>query len=320
MKAPGKDIWVWIIALVVLVTLFGCERSGSSLAFQYQTPENPVQEKFSQQPVTRELPLLISYHLDSLATGADVDSFKRRFSPLHQEFIFALNRMDPQRLSIGDKLIIPDTLTENFLNYSPFPESFEMLEFIPKAILISRRIQGFALYENGKLLRWGPVSSGKKSTPTPAGLFYGNFKHKRKISTVNSSWIMPYYFNIMNYEGIGVHQYALPGYPASHACVRLRNNDALAIYNWADQWQLDQSGQEVKRNGTPFMIFGDYDFERPVPWLELAENPNVNFLKADEMEVLRGYVNEYQKDVRNFDPLVPARELSVPRVGLETIR
>ena len=78
---------------------------------------------------------------------------------------------------------------------------------------------------------------------------------------------MPYYFNFMNYEGIGTHEYTLPGYPASHGCVRFRNEEAVYIYNWAQQWKLDSKGQVVLENGTPFLVFGDYDFDHPSPWL-----------------------------------------------------
>lgn len=307
--------WILKLLAVMLICIgsVACERSELAVQFREPSAQIPEKTETTGQHKIQELPLFITYHIDSIESAAEVDSFKNRFSESQQEFIFALNRMDAYRLSPGDKLVIPDTLTTNFLDYSPFPQSLEMLDSIPKTVLISRRVQGFGLYENGRLLRWGPVSSGKKSTPTPAGLFYGNYRAKEKVSTVNDSWLMPYYFNFMNFEGVGVHQYSMPGYPASHACVRLRNDDAIAIYHWANQWQLDPSGQVVRRNGTPFMVFGDYNFDQPVPWLRLAENPNSNYLTAEEMEVLRTYVTEYRKDRRNFEtPVIPVEELYVP--------
>lgn len=283
--------------------------------------QTPVQENIVVKE-EKQLPLFINYRIDSIETEASVDSFKQKYTAPEQEFIFALNRMDAHRLSPGHVIIIPDTLTGDFMDYSPFPVNFEMLDSIPKVVLISRRIQGFALYENGKLLHWGPVSSGKKSTPTPAGLFYGNHKALRKVSTVNESWILPYYFNFMNFEGVGVHEYDMPGYPASHACVRLKKEDAKMIYNWAHQWKLDKSGQIVERNGTPFMVYGDYNFAGSVPWLDLAANPNSNFLTAKEMEILKEYTIQFKKDKRNFDPsAAPAEILPVPvKEGLETVQ
>ncbi|MCC8359096.1 L,D-transpeptidase [Salinimicrobium sediminilitoris] len=321
----GKTYLIkFLFGILVLSGGSSCERSEGASPIQHNSPEVIHTDTVKPSPPQEvgELPLFVTYHIDSLENIAQIDSFKTRFSELQQEFILGINRKDAYRLRAGDKLVIPDTLTINFLDYSPFPQNFEMLDSIPKVVLISRRIQGFALYENGKLLKWGPVSSGKRSTPTPAGLFYGNYKARSKISTVDQSWIMPYYFNFMNFEGVGVHQYSMPGFPASHACVRLRKDDAITIYNWANQWKLDGKRQVVRKNGTPFMVFGDYDFDRSVPWLELAEDPNSNYLNAEEMKTLRRYVTEYRRDKRNFDlPELPSEELSAPpRSGLETIQ
>ncbi|MDX1602434.1 MAG: L,D-transpeptidase [Salinimicrobium sediminis] len=302
-----------------ILLLVSCDQPDS-LASNVAMEEPMLQEELPAHP--QKLPVIITYHLDSITTSEGVDTFQQKFSEDAKKIIFALNRMDPERLKAGIKLVIPDTITANFLDYSPFPSNFEMLEKIPKTVLISRRVQAFGLYEEGRLVRWGPVSSGKRSTPTPAGLFYGNYKAKRKISTVNGSWIMPYYFNFMNYYGVGVHQYAMPGYPASHACVRLYHDDAYFIYNWAEQWQLESGGREITRNGTPFMVFGDYDFEKPAPWLGLAENYNSNYLTAEEMGILKGYVELYFKDNRNFAPPASSEKILAvaPKEGLETIR
>ncbi|WP_083961567.1 L,D-transpeptidase [Salinimicrobium terrae] len=321
MKDTIEYLFNFFLVILVLSGLSSCDRSERV----EKDPDNSIEISTPEGNTTKqeieELPLLITYHRDSLENSAQVDSFLTRYTEVNQKFIFALNRMDANRLDAGDVLIIPDTLTTDFHDYSPFPKNFEIFDSIPKVVLISRRVQGFALYEHGNLIRWGPVSSGKKTTPTPAGLFYGNHKAVRKVSTVNDAWILPYYFNFMNFEGVGVHEYDMPGYPASHACVRLRNEDAKEIYNWADQWKLDSTRQVVKRNGTPFMVFGEYDFESPVPWLDLAENPDSNYLSADEMKTLRRYVSEYRKDKRNFDPSgIPAEELPVPSEGLETIQ
>ena len=307
--------------LLVLVSSCnsGKEEPKNEVIFNKEvSSENTAELKKEKKKEPR---LLITYHLDSLANSAEVDSFQTRFSAEQQKFIFALNRVDPRRLNAGDQLIIPDTLTENFLDYAPFPEELDLLDSIPKTVLISRRIQAFAIYEAGKLKKWGPVSSGKESTQTPAGLNYGNYKAKNKVSTVNKDWLMPYYFNFMNFEGVGTHQYSMPGYPASHACVRLRKDDAVFIYEWAEQWKLDESGEKVLRNGTPFMVFGDYDFEAAVPWLKLAKDPKSNFLNKQEMETLKKYVTEYKKDERNFTKEKPEGDAlpPPPGEGLETV-
>ena len=313
---------LFLSCLLFMTGLMSCEPTSSAQQIKVTETEKISLDVKEPTQEVKKVPIVISYHLDSIENSAALDSFMTTFSKMEQEFIFALNRIDASRLRLGDQLIIPDTLTSNFLDYAPFPADFELLDSIPKTLLISRRVQAFAIYENGKLIKWGPVSSGKKSTQTPAGLFYANYKARSKISTVNEDWIMPYYFNFMNFEGVGVHQYSMPGYPASHACVRLRKEDAAFIYNWADQWKLEASGNVVERNGTPFMVFGDYDFDSPVPWLELVKDPKSNSLNSDEMATLRNYVSKYKKEKKNFDPVVfPNGELVIPpKEGLETIQ
>jgi len=165
--------------------------------------------------------------------------------------------------------------------------------------VISQRVQAFALYENGTLLRWGPVSTGKQSTGTPSGLYYGNYKAKRKISTIDETWIMPYYFNFMNFEGIGTHEYSLPGYPASHGCIRMYRDDAKYIYDWANMWQLESD--VIVQNGTPFMVIGEYDYKDIQPWFKLVEDAKFNDLNPAEMDTLNNYAQRYKNDPLNFE-------------------
>ena len=62
---------------------------------------------------------------------------------------------------------------------------------------------------------------GSKAHQTTRGLHFTNWKGKEIISTVSDEWKLKWNFNIANHEGIGWHQYSMPGYPASHSCLRL---------------------------------------------------------------------------------------------------
>ena len=208
---------------------------------------------------------------------------KKHFSDDELSTILALNRIDINRMYRVKKLIIPDSIYTNFMNYAPFPSVIAELVEIKKLIVISYPIQAFALYESGRLIVWGPTSMGKKSSPTPIGLFHTNWKAKKTISTVNEEWILKWYFNIVNLDGISMHEYELPGYPASHSCIRLRVQDAKFIYVWADQWIVENNGRTIIANGTPVIIYGNYDFDNPPPWYKLENNPNANKITADSL-------------------------------------
>jgi hypothetical protein len=130
-------------------------------------------------------------------------------------------------------------------------------------------VAGIGAYEQGRLVRWGPVSTGRRETRTPSGAFHLTWRSKGRNSTDNAAWFLPWYFNFHNERGISFHQFDLPGYPASHACVRLLERDATWLYGWGDQWTLDEAKRRVVTPGTPVLIIGEYDYGSPPPWLDL---------------------------------------------------
>lgn len=239
----------------------------------------------------------VRYHFDTLKGKTVVADFNTTYTEAQREIIYAINRISSSRIGAGRVLVIPDTLSGQILDYSPYPDSLKAFDTLPKLVLISRRIQAFALYENGHLTRWGPVSSGKKSTPTPAGLFHTNFKAKIKISSENSEWIMPWYFNFYARRGIAMHQFYLPGYPASHACVRMQEKDAKWIFDWAEQWRVSGKTGAVTKVGTPVIIFGDYDFTKPVPWINLPGDRLSTRLTESEFAEVCSYLPVIHTDV-----------------------
>ena len=184
--------------------------------------------------------------------------------------LLVVNRIDKIHLLRLDSIVFPDTIGKSINLYSPFPKKVDGLANINKILFISYYAQAFAVYEKGLLIRWGPANLGKKSTPTPTGLLSTNWKAKNTISTINPTWVMDWYFNLENFHGASMHEYALPGYPASHACVRLFKEDAKWMYYWADQWILDKG--KILVYGTPVIIFDSYPLDGRKPWLQLPAN------------------------------------------------
>jgi hypothetical protein len=189
-----------------------------------------------------------------------------RFTSEQVATLEILNRADVRSLSRLDAVVVPAEWYADVLRYSPFPRRYEWAAAMLQLIVVDQPSQAFAAYEFGNLVRWGPISSGREAMPTPAGLFHLSWRSRGRHSTVNPDWYMTWYFNFENDRGLSFHQYALPGLPASHACIRVLERDARWLYNWGETWTLDERGWVVLDPGTPVLIAGCYDFTNPPPW------------------------------------------------------
>ena len=226
----------------------------------------------------------LSYRIFNSKRGNSYSKLIRKFGQNGADIILALNRIDRKNFKRKDGLIVPDTIVSDHRYYSPFPLKVEDAFEIPKVILVSQRVQAFAAYQLGNLILWGPTSTGKEETPTPNGLFHTNWKAEETVSTFDDEWILKWSFNLDNFEGVSMHQYEMPGYPASHSCVRLYEKDAEWIYNWADQWIVTADEESILAYGTPVIIFDEYDFDSPKPWKDLVNDPEKTKVSLGEIE------------------------------------
>ena len=228
-----------------------------------------------------------------------------------------INRTDRKHIRAGDSLIIPDTRAD-LMSIAPFPLRLEVAQAIPKLLLVSRRMQAFGAYESGRLVRWGPTSTGKKSTPTPAGLYHTNWKARETRSSVNKSWVLPWCFNLDNFSGVSFHKFDLPGYPASHGCVRLLEEDAKWIYGWADQWILSKNGTSISAFGTPVLIFGDYTYGEKPLWQRLVDDPGATAISVAETEnALTQHLATIASKARVGPPATTSKE--IPAVAVAAV-
>lgn len=202
--------------------------------------------------------------------------------------VLKVNRVDFAHVRARDSLVIPDHLREmpatDSLRHSPFPLVAPVINSLPQLLLVSLRVQAFGAYEHGKLLRWGPVSTGRKEMPTPVGPYHVNWKDKERVSTENEEWLLTWYMNLDNLSGLSLHQYNLPGYAASHACIRLLEEDARWLYGWVEQWRLTPDSTAVLREGTPVVIYGKCAYGRRRPWRRLPEDPGAVAIPLGEIE------------------------------------
>jgi lipoprotein-anchoring transpeptidase ErfK/SrfK len=90
----------------------------------------------------------------------------------------------------------------------------------PVVVLVSIPQQTMHVYRNGILIGRSTVSTGSKGHSTPGGVFSILEKKQTHRSKKYDNAPMPY-MQRLTWTGIAMHSGALPGYPASHGCVRL---------------------------------------------------------------------------------------------------
>jgi hypothetical protein len=100
----------------------------------------------------------------------------------------------------------------------------------PIVAVVSLRDQRVTVYDaNGWILR-APVSSGQKGRETPAGIFSVIQKEVEHYSNLYDDAFMPHMHRI-TWSGIALHGGPLPGYAASHGCIRLPYDFAARLYD-----------------------------------------------------------------------------------------
>lgn len=198
-----------------------------------------------------------------------VATLHERFSESQKALLEKLNRADVGHLEQLPELVVPESWADE-LSYSMLPGRYPSSESWPTFLVVYLPGQLFGAYESGRLVRWGPVSSGGRTTPTSPGRFSLNWRSTGRASSIDSDWFMRWYFNFGNREGLAFHAYALPGYPASHGCIRLLERDAQWLFEWGQTWVLDPTATQVLAPGTPVFIIGRYDFDAAPPWRSLG--------------------------------------------------
>jgi len=104
-------------------------------------------------------------------------------------------------------------------------------------VIVSIDQQRATLYSNGVAVASTKVSTGTKSHPTPMGVFSVIQKNRHHVSNLYYA-PMPY-MQRLTWSGTALHTGALPGYPASHGCIRLTDEFAQLL------WKATKLGARV---------------------------------------------------------------------------
>jgi lipoprotein-anchoring transpeptidase ErfK/SrfK len=100
-------------------------------------------------------------------------------------------------------------------------------------IVVSLPLQRAYVFDGGELLWTAPVSTGKRGHETPVGTFPILQKKVHHRSSKYDDAPMPY-MQRLTWYGIALHAGRVPGYPASHGCIRLPKSYARKLYALTD--------------------------------------------------------------------------------------
>ena len=90
----------------------------------------------------------------------------------------------------------------------------------PLVIVVSLRKQRLTVFDKSGTVTQSPVSSGQADFPTPTGVFSIIGKEVEHESNIYEGASMPY-MQRLTWSGTAMHAGNLPGYAASHGCIRL---------------------------------------------------------------------------------------------------
>jgi hypothetical protein len=133
----------------------------------------------------------------------------------------------------------------------------------PLVAIVSLSNQRISVYDRDGLVARSAVSTGQPGYRTPTGVFSVIQKNRHHQSNIYSGAPMPWMHRI-TWSGIALHGGVVPGYPASHGCIRL-------TYDFAPRlWAMSKTGMRVivaRHEAAPVAIS---DPRLPVPAMTTA--------------------------------------------------
>jgi hypothetical protein len=147
----------------------------------------------------------------------------------------------------------------------------------PVVIVVSLPDQALSAYRNGSRIAYSTISSGAKGRSTPPGVFTILEKEVTHFSSKYHHAPMPF-MQRLTWEGVALHGGDLPGYPASHGCIRLPREFAKKLYSLTVRGTtvivLDEKSTRPGFTAQPGLLLtvGEDDSIPPIP-TEFAWNP-----------------------------------------------
>jgi hypothetical protein len=148
-----------------------------------------------------------------------------------------------------------EQLTNGEFNWFP-----ERSESGPVIVIVSLPDQLAYVYRNGVRIAASTCSTGKLGHRTPTGVFKILQKDKNHHSSTYNNAPMPY-MNRLTWSGIALHAGQLPGFPASHGCVRLPKEFASLLFGVTKLGMtvvIADDKSQPEEVAHPGMVLGEY--------------------------------------------------------------
>lgn len=159
----------------------------------------------------------------------------------HWQDVLRFNRMDRRHFQGGISIKVPKR-AEDVRDFSPLPATYPDAVQEEKFILIDQSEMFLGAYENGKLVLSFPVVTGTSEHPVPNGEFKIDAVDRQhesnlyKIEETGQPYPMHYglRFHVdksaKGWPSSWIHGRDVPGYPGSHGCVGLYDEEMQKKY------------------------------------------------------------------------------------------
>ena len=130
----------------------------------------------------------------------------------------------------------------------------------PVLVIVSLPDQLVHVYRNGVRIAASTCSTGKLGHRTPTGVFKILQKDKNHRSSTYNNAPMPN-MNRLTWSGIALHAGQLPGYPASHGCVRLPKEFSALLFDITRLGMtvvIADDSSQPEEVAHPGMVLGEY--------------------------------------------------------------
>ena len=164
-------------------------------------------------------------------------------SMLRRQFLLGL--VSAPLVTLAERAFALDLAEIKALKHGEFIWRPEVSPRGPVVILVSLPHQIVHVFRNGLAIAASTCSSGARGHETPTGVFTILQKRKEHYSSTYNNAPMPN-MQRLTWQGVALHAGHLPGYPASHGCIRLPVRFSELLFS-------------VTQHGTP-VIIADHDF------------------------------------------------------------